>query len=110
MSEIAQRFGKRVAALRKRAGLTQAVLAERIGTSPEVVSRIEHGASSPALERVAAIARVLDVQISDLFPSDSPGRDDRAEQLLSALRRIPPGDADLLVTIAEAIAQRRASR
>lgn len=110
MSEIVRQFGRRVATLRKGAGLTQAALGERIGISPEAVSRIEHGTNAPTLERIGAIARALDVPISDLFPNESPAHDKRAERILAALRRLSSNEADLLVTIAEAIAQRRIAK
>ena len=110
MSEIVREFGNRVAMLRKKAGLTQVALAHRIGMSSEAVSRIENGSASPTLERVAAIARALDVPLAEFFPSGKTANDKRAERILAALRRIPSNEADLLVTIAEAIAQRRSSR
>jgi transcriptional regulator with XRE-family HTH domain len=42
---------------RRRAGLTQAQLAERSGTKQSVIARLEAGATEPSYERVAALIR-----------------------------------------------------
>lgn len=47
---------------RKAAGLSQAALAERVGTGQAVISRIERGAVSPTLDMVARIARALNLR------------------------------------------------
>ena len=44
------------------AGLSQAALAERVGTGQAVISRIETGAVSPTLDMLTRIARALDLR------------------------------------------------
>lgn len=109
MTEIAGKVGRRIATLRKRARLTQRQLADAIGTSPEVVSRLEHGAVTPSLERVEEIARALRVHPRDLFDfTDGRGAGaERLERLSTALQRVSEDDAALLVAMAEFMAARR---
>jgi transcriptional regulator with XRE-family HTH domain len=51
--------------MRKRAGLTQAELAERTGTTQSAIARLERGHGRPTLERLSTIAEVcgLDLQV-----------------------------------------------
>lgn len=51
--------------MRKRAGLTQAELAGRTGTTQSAIARLEAGHGSPTLERLSAIAVAcgLDLQV-----------------------------------------------
>lgn len=74
MEELLQRLGSEVRAARKRQGLTQEALAERIGVVPETVSHIERGNRRPSLEAVFAIAKALPVDFSRVFDSVTDGR------------------------------------
>jgi transcriptional regulator with XRE-family HTH domain len=60
--------------MRKRAGLTQAELAERTGTTQSAIARLEGGHGSPTLERLSAIAEAcgldLQVRLVDWDPHD----------------------------------------
>lgn len=48
---------------RQRAGLTQAELAERVGTSRTAISAIEHGRRDPGLEHLQAILRAAGLDL-----------------------------------------------
>ena len=52
-----------VVALRERAGLTQAELAERTGIDQGDISRIERGATSPTARTLQRIADALDADV-----------------------------------------------
>ncbi|SRR6266511_447726 len=53
----AERIGRLVAQARRGAGLTQAGLAERMGTTQSAVSRLESGRSVPSLRILEKVAR-----------------------------------------------------
>ena len=57
--EIAAEIGQRIAFLRKEAGLSQAVLAERSGIRQSHLSRIECGKYNITLDVLNAIAKGL---------------------------------------------------
>ena len=63
---INKRIGQRIHHARRRRGLTQKELAEQAGTSFAVISRLEMGHQSVSAERLAAIARVLDLSLDYL--------------------------------------------
>lgn len=59
--------GHHVAQARKRAGLTQQQLAERVGVGRVAVARIEAGNTSPSVALALAISRELDESVEALF-------------------------------------------
>jgi len=70
-----ERIGKRIAALRKLAGMSQEDLALRAGLQRTHVSRIEAGKYAVTLETIQAIAEalymtvdIIDTSLSDLAP------------------------------------------
>jgi len=67
VSRRAPERGHQVAAARKRAGLTQQVLADRTGLAKSTIARIELGAHEPSIGIALAIARELDTTTDALF-------------------------------------------
>lgn len=53
--------------LRRNADLTLQQLSQRCGISASALSKIEHGQLSPTYEKIAALARGLDVDVGELF-------------------------------------------
>lgn len=62
-----EKLGKQIAKLRKSVGITQGQLAEKIEVTQAYLGHIEQGIKSPSLETLEKIARILKVQIKDLF-------------------------------------------
>ncbi len=60
-------FGERVRMLRKIQKLTQDDLAYKIGRTPNTISNIETGNVFPSVESLLWIAKVLKVEVSELF-------------------------------------------
>lgn len=63
------KMGQRILYYRQKANLTQEKLAERIGLSPNHLSRIEAGKHNPYFENIMLAAKELDVPI-DAFLED----------------------------------------
>ena len=57
------RIGRKVAELRKQAGMSQAELAEKIGTKQHAIPRIEKGAFNVGFDTLQAIAEVFGMKI-----------------------------------------------
>lgn len=62
--EARVRIAEIVYEARSAAGLTQAALAERIGTKQSVISAIENGSQMPTIPTLRRIARALDRQLT----------------------------------------------
>ena len=67
MDTIQKQFGERVRNLRLTKGLSQEELAFRAGIHRTYLGGIERGERNPALKNIAAIAKALDVTLSELF-------------------------------------------
>lgn len=66
---LSAEFGRRLAAARTAAGLSQRELARAIGhEGPDSVSRYERGLREPRLSAILALAQALKVPAESLFP------------------------------------------
>ena len=61
MGHILVEIGKRIAESRRNAGFTQEELANRLGVTPQALSKWEKGASSPDLEMLTSLCDILEV-------------------------------------------------
>ncbi len=71
---------------RRRAGLTQAALAERAGVPKSTVGRIESGARTPSGELVERLVRAAGLEVTVSLSVPDPGTDSMLER---TLRRSP---------------------
>jgi len=67
---LQKKLGQRIAALRKKQGLTQEALAEVIGCSVEFISLVERGVNAPSVAGLQGFADALKVDVRDLFTFD----------------------------------------
>lgn len=67
MSDILKKLGKRIREERKRKGLTQEKLAEKVELSPVYIGYIETGKQAPYLKTLERIAESLGVEVYELF-------------------------------------------
>jgi transcriptional regulator with XRE-family HTH domain len=67
MADNKKLLGQKVRQLRKQNGYSQERFAELVGIDPNSVSRIECGVHYPSLDTLERIAKVLQVEMRDLF-------------------------------------------
>ena len=60
-------IGKRITEERKRQGLTQEKLAEKLGVSPQAVSKWENGWNLPDIDNINSLSEILSIPITNLF-------------------------------------------
>jgi len=65
--KLLQKFGKRIAEVRKSKGMTQSQLAERVSMSVVTIAYIETGKRWVRLATLDKIARALGVSVAELF-------------------------------------------
>lgn len=82
--KLKTQLGANIAALRKRSGMTQAVLAERINFSDKAVSKWERGESIPDVMTLMELAQVFEVSVDDLLrdPNALPENVGKVEQVM----------------------------
>lgn len=67
MDDLQKRFGKLLAAHRRRVGLTQAEFADRVGVSSDLISKAEIGATGISFANIQKFAHALDIDPAELF-------------------------------------------
>lgn len=72
-------FGDRVAAAREAAGMTQEVLAKRLGIKPKTLQAWENDVNEPRANRLSMLAGVLNVSIVWLITGEGEGLSDPQE-------------------------------
>lgn len=70
MSNLKKLLGTRIRELRRKRGLTQEKLAELAEISAPSISKIESGIYHPSEENIERIAKILDVEIYELYKFD----------------------------------------
>ena len=60
-------IGERIKYHRKRLGMTQEQLAERIGVSAQAVSKWENGTSDPSTSNLCALAKLYGIPVEELL-------------------------------------------
>ena len=68
--KLRERVSLRIKTIRKRRGLTQAQLAEKVGRTGDAISQLERGLSLPSFETLDRLAEALQVPIRDFFDTD----------------------------------------
>lgn len=74
-------MGARIAVLRRRAGLSQAELAQRLQCSASAVGMYEQGRREPAADTLVRMARIFDVSTDYLLTGNA--RQPKEEQALA---------------------------
>ena len=64
---LQKKLGQRIADLRRSRELTQEQLAEAVDCSVEFISLVERGVNSPSVAGLEKFAKVLKVEVRDLF-------------------------------------------
>jgi len=112
-------FGQRLAAARKAKGITQRELADRLGTTREMVDYYERRAVNPALEVVRGCAKALNVPVIELLGSEDnnngrkrrrTGPTGKMRRLFEAASQLPRSQQEKLAAVLEAFVNQHAAR
>lgn len=71
MDNINENIAENITKLRKRAGMTQSDLADKLNYSDKAISKWERGENVPSIETLYEIAKIFDVNIEFLFSKHS---------------------------------------
>jgi transcriptional regulator with XRE-family HTH domain len=96
-------FGNHVRSLRKPRRMTQELLAERSGLSPDTIRRIEHGSFSPSLTTIRKLCRGFGLELSTFFEAAELGARDRQHELRDLLGTRSDRDLDAGIRVLEVL-------
>ena len=105
MDDLRQRFGRLVAANRRRRGWTQQHLADQSGVSLDMIKRIERGVAAARFPNITKLAAALEVDPAELFTPDLPaGASQRRAltNLVSRLSGLPDRDLEWIDRLLDA--------
>jgi len=104
-------FPEQLAALRKQHGLTQQVLAERIGIHVVQLRRYEAGTSQPTLDVIRKLATALSVSADLLlFGKDQRGPDDDLRLQFEAVSRFDADEKQVVCSLLEGMILKHEAR
>ena len=95
-------IGKNIAMHRKRCGLTQLGLAEKLNYSDKAVSKWERGESAPDVQTLVQLAELFDITVNELLedPNALPENPGKMERMLSgAVERTLKRKADKRIIV-----------
>jgi transcriptional regulator with XRE-family HTH domain len=98
--DLKERFGRLVAANRKRKAWTQADLAENADLSEDMVARIEAGTTGTSFASIERLAAALDLDPSELFSSHA-NKSRQRKALLDVASSLSTLSDDELAWVAE---------
>jgi transcriptional regulator with XRE-family HTH domain len=96
-------MGKRIAALRHEAGLSQARLAAELGIAPSSIALYEIDQNRPALEQLIKLADFFDTSTDALLGREPIPVRDVERQAMAALRQVPQARRKLALDILTAM-------
>jgi len=77
-------FNNKLYELRKRKGLSQEELANRLNVSRQTVSKWEVGESSPDMEKLVAISELFDISLDELVLDKVAAKEEASEQIVKS--------------------------
>lgn len=105
-------FGKRLADIRERRGMTQAELAEAVGVSRRVIAYYEQDDSQPPGAMLVDLAKALRVSADQLLGLKTPKettspRTARLVKRLQKVAQLPPTDQRVVFKLVDGLLERR---
>ena len=103
----APEFGKRLSALRKARGWTQADLAQRLETTIKMVAYFEREATNPTQKTLKKLSEVFEISPAELLGQQDeqkvskPGPASKLERLTAELAQLPRSKQKVVVDMLE---------
>lgn len=107
-------IGNTIKELRKSNKMTQAELAQQLGTLQKVISDYEHGKTKPPRDRLPKIATAFGVSIDELLGEKEfqdgikpINKNSRTAKLIKVFEKLSPSEQRLILKQVEAIANNK---
>lgn len=110
MSDLRKRFGRLLAAHRRRRGLTQEALAEAAEVSPDTIAKIETGVTGARFPVIERLATALEIDPAELFTTEIPAgaiRRGTFAEISTSLAQLTEGDLAWVRNLLDAALTRR---
>ena len=92
------RIGKMIAVLRRRQGLTQQDMAQRLGVTFQQIQKYESASNKISASRLYQIAAALDLQVAALF-GDAIKSDNQTYNFITQILQLNDSDRKIIKTL-----------
>lgn len=92
-------IGNKLYSFRKRAGMTQAEVAEAAGLSDRTYADIERGTVNMRIETILRICNVLHITPDEVLTADAPSLTSKQEEILGRLNACSPKDKETALSL-----------
>jgi transcriptional regulator with XRE-family HTH domain len=101
---LARVIGENIACQRRKLGLTQRQLAERLDIGQDALSRMEKGVISPKIARLRDFAAALECNVASFFHEQDEDAHQRAELIAELIQPMTSREQDTVVRIVRELA------
>lgn len=91
-------FAERLSEIRKKKGISQEVLANKLGTKGPAIGRYERGAAKPTIEVASKIARILGVSLDYLVGNSDLELNSEMIKRIQKVAELPEKDQKMIYT------------
>lgn len=102
LSEI---VGENIGERRRKLGISQKELADKLGITQDAMARMEKGKIAPKMSRLQDIAANLQCTVGSLFRTQDEAAEERAAIIGDILKTLPPDGQEALVELVAAAAR-----
>lgn len=101
---VEKKIGKQIQALRKKRGMTQEQLAEKVELSTNYLSAVERGINALSLDKLVEIMNCLECSADEIF-SDvlHNGYEIKANLLSNSIAQLPPDEQNRIFEVIETL-------
>ena len=103
--KLAEIVGENISERRRRLGLSQKELADRLEISQDAMARMEKGRIAPKMGRLQDIADNLQCTVSYLFRTHDEATEERAASIADILKTLPAVGHEALVELVASAAK-----
>lgn len=104
--DLAGAVARAIAKCRAACGLTQELVAERLGIGVEALSRMKRGVALPTVVRLGELAEIFECNIADLVTETSSRAADQASHIARLLSKLGSADRAMVIEIVETLTAR----
>lgn len=97
--------GENISERRRRLGLSQKELADRLDITPDAMARMEKGKIAPKMGRLNDVAAHLHCTVGYLFREHDEDTEERAAMIADILKTLPPEGQEALVELVASAAR-----
>ena len=104
-SKLSEIVGENIVKQRRKLGLSQKELAEKLTITQDAMARMEKGKIAPKMARLQTLADILQCPVAYLFRTQDEAAEERAATMTDILKTLPADGQEALVELVASAAR-----